>query len=194
MADISRTEAAALINQQNAGEIWQAGPQFSAALRTFRRVNMGTKEVRYPVIEALPTASFVSGEDATDSNATKPTTQMSWTDRDLVAEEIAGIVVIPENVIADADSAFDIWAEVRPRIAEAVGITLDRAVFFGTNAPASWPDGLVPQAIAAGNEVAEGASTVDIAEDINMLIGEVEDDVFIDLPGVQPFGDRLGCP
>lgn len=176
MADISRTEAEALINRQDATEIWQAAPQFSAALRTFRRVNMGKKQVRYPVIAALPTAGFVSGEDATDANAVKPTTQMSWTNRVLEAEEIAGIVVIPENVIADAESEFDLWAEIRPRIAEAVGVTLDAAVFFGTNAPSSWPDGLVPQALAAGNDVAEGASTVDIAEDINMTFGEVEDD------------------
>jgi len=176
MADISRTEALALINQQDASEIWQAAPQFSAALRTFRRVNMGTKQVRYPVIDALPTASFVSGEDATDSASVKPTTAMAWDDRVLEAEEIGGIVVIPENVLDDASSDFDLWGEIRPRIAEAVGVTLDRAVFFGTNSPASWPDGLVPGAIAAGNDYAEGTSGVDLAEDINQAIGLVEDD------------------
>ena len=174
MADITRTEALALINQQDANEIWQAAPQFSAALRTFRRVTMGTKQVRYPVIDALPTASFVAGEDATDDTSVKPTTAMAWDDRVLEAEEIGGIVVIPENVLDDAE--FDIWGEIRPRIAEAVGVTLDAAVFFGTGSPASWPDGLVPAAITAGNEVAEGASGVDLAEDINMTLGEVEDD------------------
>ena len=163
MADISRADALTLINQQNATEIWQQVPEFSAALRTFRRVNMGTKQTRYPVIAALPDAGFITGEDADDSNANKPTTKMSWTDRVLEAEEIAGIVVIPENVLDD--TAFNVWAEVRPRIAEAVGATLDAAVFFGTNAPASWPDGIVPDAIAAGNTVSAGA--VDLAEDLN---------------------------
>jgi HK97 family phage major capsid protein len=136
---------------------------------------MGTKQVRYPVIGALPTASFVAGEDADDATSVKPTTNMNWTDRTLEAEEIGGIVVIPENVIDDASSDFDLWAEIRPRIAEAVGATLDAAVFFGTNAPATWPDGLVPQAIAAGNIVGEGDG-VDLAEDINLTIGEVLDD------------------
>lgn len=174
MADISRADALTLINQQNANEVWQAVPEFSAALRTFRKVNMGTKQTRYPVIAALPNAGFISGEDADDSNATKPTTSMSWTDRVLEAEEIAGIVVIPENVLDD--SAFNVWDEVRPRIAEAVGAALDAACFFGVNAPASWPDGIVPAAITAGNDYQVGTSTIDLAEDINQTMGLVEAD------------------
>lgn len=177
MADISRADALALIREQNASEIWQAAPEFSAALRTFRRVNMGTKQVNYPLIAALPNAAFVSGEDAdAGSTSRKPTTSAAWDTRALVAEEIAGIVVIPENVFEDAANDFDIWAEVRPRIAEAVGATLDGAVFFGVSAPASWPDGIVPAAVAAGNVFVEGASGVDIAEDINQTLALVEAD------------------
>ena len=179
MADISRANALALINQQNASEIWQAVPEYSAALRTFRHVNLGTKIERYPVIAALPEAGFVSGEDFSDSAAVKPTTNMVWTDRFLTAEEIAGIVVIPENVLDD--SAFNVWDEIRPRIAEAIGKTLDAACFFGTNHPASWPIGIVPAAIAAGNEyhstVTAGTPPVvsDLAEDINGLLVTMED-------------------
>lgn len=176
MADISRADALSLIREQDGSEIWQAAVQTSAALRSFRRVNMGTKITRYPVIGTLPTASFVTGEDADDADSLKPTTSQVWADRTLTAEEIGGIVVIPENVVDDAASDFDLWAEIRPRIAEAVGATLDAAVFFGVNAPASWPVGLVPAAIAAGNTVAEGSSAVDLAEDINQTLGEVEDD------------------
>ena len=174
MADISRADALTLINQQNAAEIWQQVPEFSAALRTFRKVNMGTKQTRYPVIAALPNAGFITGEDIDDAYSTKPTTVMSWTDRFLEAEEIAGIVLIPENVLDDA--AFNVWDEVRPRIAEAVGAALDAACFFGTNAPASWPDGIVPAAIAASNSYVLGASSVDLAEDLNQIMGLVEAD------------------
>lgn len=180
MADISRTDALSLINQQNANEIWQAVPEFSAALRTFRHVNMGTKITRFPVIAALPEAAFVAGEDFDDATAGKPTTNMVWSDRFLTAEEIAGIVVIPENVLDD--SAFNVWDEIRPRIAEAIGATLDAACFFGTSHPASWPIGIVPAAIAAGNEytstVTAGTPPVasDLAEDTNQVIGLVEAD------------------
>jgi HK97 family phage major capsid protein len=177
---VTRTEALALINRQDAKEIWQAAPEFSAALRSFRIVNMGKKQTRYPVLGALPTAAFVTGEDPGDPDARKPVTGADWTDRFLEAEEIAGIVVIPENVIDDAEPDFNLWGEIRPRIAEAVGATLDGAVFFGTNAPASWVTngaiGLVPAAVAAGNVYVEGGSTVDIAEDINQTIALVEDD------------------
>ena len=182
---ISREDALSLIRQQPANEIWQAAAQTSAALRSFRRVNMGTRIINYPVLGAIPTASFVSGEDANDVTAQKPTTSMKWGNRNLTAEELGGIVVIPENVIDDASSDFDLWAEVRPRIAEAIGGAIDAAVFFGTNAPASWPDGLVPAAIAAGNTVTEGDSIPegagaanDLAADINATLGMVEEDGF----------------
>lgn len=175
---VTRTEALSLINRQDATEIWQAAPEFSAALRTFRTVNMGKKQTRYPVIATLPNAEFVTGENPPDSQ--KPSVNVTWGDRYLEAEEIAGIVVIPENVIDDAEPEFDLWAEIRPRIIEAVGYAIDAAVFFGVNAPASWITngaiGLVPAAIAAGNTYVEGTSGVDLAEDINQTIGLVEDD------------------
>jgi HK97 family phage major capsid protein len=173
---VTRADALALIREQDAREIWQAAPEFSAALRTFRTVNLGKKKANYPVLATLPTASFVTGEDPGDADALKPVTNTTWQNRVLEAEEIAGIVVIPENVLDDAEPDFDLWAEIRPRIVEAVGKTLDAAVFFGTNAPTSWPDGIVPAAIAAGNTYAEGTSGVDLAEDINQVIALVEAD------------------
>jgi HK97 family phage major capsid protein len=173
---VNRDDALSLIARQDASEIWQAAPEFSAALRTFRKVNLGKKQVRYPVLAVLPTAGFVLGEDPGDETARKPVTSGAWEDRFIEAEEIAGIVVIPENVIDDAEPEFDLWGQIRPRIVEAVGVALDAAVFFGTNAPPSWPDGLIPQAIAAGNTYAEGTSGVDLAEDINQAIALVEAD------------------
>lgn len=173
---VTRADALSLIREQNAREIWQAVPEFSAALRTFRTVDLGTKKANYPVLGTLPTAAFVTGEDPDDPDAKKPVTSTDWDNRQLEAEEIAGIVVIPENVLDDAAPDFNLWNEIRPRIVEAIGYTLDRAVFFGTGAPTSWPDGLVPAAIAAGNVYAEGTSGVDIAEDVNQTLALVEAD------------------
>lgn len=176
MADISRADALALINEQNSSEIFQEAAQSSAALRAFRTMPMTSKQKRMPIIDALPTAGFVTGD-----TGRKPTTEMVWANKQMEAEEIACIVPIPENVFDDSE--FDIWAEVRPRIAEAFGKALDAAVFFGTGKPASWPEALVPGAIAAGNSVSRAAIEVagpgnDLAESFNQLMGVVEADGF----------------
>ena len=174
MADISRAEALALINQQNSTEIFQQAAEGSAALRTFRRVNLGTKQARLPVLSALPSAGFVESEDPTSGDSTKPTSHVVWENKVLEAEEIAVIVPIHENVFDD--SAFDIWGEVRPRIAEALGAVLDGAVLFSVGKPASWPEGLEPGARDAGNLHDNTTANQDLAEYVNQTLALVEAD------------------
>jgi HK97 family phage major capsid protein len=175
VADITRTEAAALLSEQNIHEIVQEAARSSAALASFRRVTMTKGTARMPVLSALPTAGWVS-ESASSDAGKKPTSDVAWENKELIAEEIAVIVPIHENVLDDAD--FDIWAEVKPLVAQEFGRVLDLAVFFGTNKPSTWTDdGLVPGAIAADNEYVAGTS-VDLAEDINQTFALVEDDGF----------------
>lgn len=175
MADISRTDALALLARQDLSEIIKPETSGSAALASFRTIRMSAGTVKMPVLAALPTAGWV-GESATAPSGVKPTSKVSWTDKNLIAEEIAVIVPVHENVIADA--RFDIWGEVRPLVAAEFGRILDAAVFFGEGKPTSWTDpALVPGAIAAGNVVAAGTG-VDLAEDFNQAFGEVEDDEF----------------
>jgi HK97 family phage major capsid protein len=174
MADIDRSAAEALLARQDSFEIIKDAEQYSAALSTFRTVNMGGQIARLPVLSALPTAGFVS-ESATDAAGVKPTSEVAWQGLDLVAEEIAVIVPIHENVLED--SQVSIWGEVRPLIAEEFGRILDGAVFFGTNTPGTWATALVPGATAAGNLVNEGDGA-DLADDVNLTWAEVEGDGF----------------
>jgi HK97 family phage major capsid protein len=176
MAEISRADAAALIATQNINEIVKEAEAQSAALSTFRTVRMSSKQARMPVLSALPSAGFVT--ELTDSTGIKPTSEVVWANKDLIAEEIAVIIPIHEDVLDD--SQFDIWAEVRPLVAQEFGRVLDGAVFFGTNKPATWTDAaLVPGAITAGNEYVAGSGTIgDLAEDVNGTFGLVEDDGF----------------
>lgn len=171
MADINRTDAAGLIGRQDINEVIQQATESSAALSTFRTINMGTSTARMPVIDALPSAGFVT--EAADATGIKPTAEQVWTSKTLTAEEIAVIVPIHENVFDDSE--INVWNEVRPRIAEALGAVLDGAVFFGTNKPASWPLSLEDGARAAGNVYSQ-ATAGDLVEDVNQTWALVEAD------------------
>ncbi len=179
MADITRADALALLATQDINEIIQDATVESAALRSFRTIRMSAGVARMPVLSALPTAGFV-GESATAPSGVKPTSKVEWERKELIAEEIAVIVPVHENVIDDSN--FDIWGEVRPLVSQEFGRVLDGAVFWGTNKPATWTDpALVPGAIAAGNSYAAGSGTApndDLAGDVNGTFALVEDDGF----------------
>ena len=183
MAEITRADALALISEQDMGELWQDAAKQSLALQTFRKVRMTKQQAKVRVLDALPAApgggAWIDGD-----TGRKPTLDMGWANKFLQAEEIAGIVPIPENVLDDAD--MDIWGEVRPRIAEYVGYHLDLAVFLGINAPSSFGDSLYEGSVAAGNVLdlsdylglGTQAQGYDLGGAFSELIGLVEDDGF----------------
>jgi HK97 family phage major capsid protein len=140
----------------------------------FRTARMSVKQERMPVLDALPSAYWVNGD-----TGFRQTTKMAWANKYLVAEVLSVIVPIPKTVLAD--SQFDMWGEVQPALVEALSMALDATVFFGHNAPASFPTNVQAAAIAAGNTVNRGAAATSkggIAEDLNQLMGKVEEDGF----------------
>lgn len=167
-----RTEADSLIPVERAREIIKSLPQESAAASLFRIRRMSTKTRTEPVLSSKPTAYWVNGD-----TGLKQTSEQVWGNKQMVAEELAVIIPIPEAVLDDAE--YDIIGEIQPELVEAFGILIDQAVLFGTNKPASWTDpSIVPGAVAAGNTVAAGTSTVDFVDDINNVMALVEDDGF----------------
>ena len=148
---ISRTDATALIPEEASRAILKNVAEQSAVMRLAKRLpNMSRAQYRMPVASALATAYFVSGE-----TGLKQTTEYSWENKYIYAEEIAAIVPISEAVLDDAD--FDIWGEVRESVEEAFGIAIDAAVLYGTNIPATWTTALGYAGIIA---VATAASQV----------------------------------
>ena len=172
---IDRTGAQSLIPEEVTREIIQAVPQASAVMRRARRLpNMSRKQLRMPVLSGLITASFVNGD-----TGLKQTSEVSWEDVFVTAEELAVIVPIPESVLNDVD--YDIWGEVQPRIIEAFGIAFDQAVLYGTNAPSSWPDDIVTAATAASQAITLGTGT-DLYDDLlgeSGVVAKVEEDGFM---------------
>ena len=170
----SRTDVAPLIPEEVSNEMLGKATEDSAVLGMFRRIPVGRGQVRFPILSALPIAYWVSGD-----TGLKQTTEMGWANKYMTVEEIATIMPVPDNVIADVEA--DIWDEAMPLLIEAFGRVLDSAVFFGANAPASFPTNIVAAADAAGNVVTEGTNTT--AEggffgDLDDLHGVVEDDGF----------------
>lgn len=169
---ITRSEAQALIPEVVSNEILTNLESESAALSMFRSIPMSTNQTRMPVLAALPVAYFVNGD-----TGLKQTTEVNWSNKYLNVEEIACIVPIPEAVLDDVN--FDAWGSIRPLIENAVGRTLDAAVFFGTNKPASWPNAIVTDAVTAGNTVTRGtnaAAAGGIYGDLSDAFGTVEAD------------------
>lgn len=174
MADISRAEVATLIQEGYSNVLLDEAAKASTALTAFPTVSMGTKTTHMPVLATLPEAGWVT-ESATAAEGVKPTSQVTWADLTLVAEELAVIVPVHENTIDDAtESVLD---EIAKWGGQAIGKALDLAVFFGTNKPSSWASpALVPaavtasQTVAAVDGVANGSDLVGAANQVAKMI------------------------
>jgi HK97 family phage major capsid protein len=150
-----------LIPVEVSDQIIQEMPTQSFLLRYAGQVRMSNKTQRQPVLDVLPTAYWVNGD-----SGMKQTSSVDWRNVNLVAEELAVIVPIPENYLDDAQ--IPIWDEVRPRIVEAMGAKVDMAGLFGVDKPASWPYSIHHSAVAAGNTVV-GGSGADFGVDVSRL-------------------------
>lgn len=178
---IARSEAAALIPDVAAREILKGVAATNPLLQLARRLpDMPTSRTRMPVISALANAYFVSGD-----TGLKQTSEVNWTNKYIDAEELAVIVPISQAVLDD--SAYDIWAEVRPELVAAINFAINKAVLFGTNIPASWTTnlggaGMVAAITAAGNMVDDSVHTGDLYDEImgtTGVIAAVEQDGFM---------------
>lgn len=174
---VSRTDAAALVPEEVSQAMLTSLSAQSAVLELGTRIPVARNQTRFPVLSALPTAYFVSGD-----TGLKQTTEAAWANKYMYVEEIATIVPIPESVLDDA--GFDVWGSIQPLMEAAIARTLDAAIVFGTSAPTTWvtEGNLVADAIAAGNVIARGTNTAadgGIHGDLSDLVGTLEADGFV---------------
>lgn len=182
---ISRSDAEALIQEHLYGELVESPIEESTVMRLARRLpDMPTGKAKMPVLDLLPLAYFVNGD-----NGQKQTSKAAWDGVFLNAEEIAVIVPIPEAVLEDAN--VDIMADVTKRVRAAIGAEFDGAVMFGKDRPANWPLGVVPIARNAGNNVAPSSPlTYDDLLGASGVIAKVEAGGFAIDGGVASMGMR----
>lgn len=169
MAKIDRQDIDALVETQVAEEIFQGVVRESKALSMFKRLpNMTSDKTKLRILDSLPIAYFV---DETTNNGRKNITKLAWDKKFINAAEIAVIVPIKENDLADAN--VDLWAQIRPRLVEAFGRKIDDAIFNGNGKPTDWRAGLIPSIITAGANVTETSNG--LYSDINDTMVKVEE-------------------
>jgi len=168
---VGRVDVAGVIPEEASLEIIAEAPRSSIVMTYGRRVAMSTRDSTVPVLSAFPVAYWVNPADT----GLKQTSEFALLPKQLTAEELAVIVVIPISV--EEDAGVDLWAVARPLLAEALGNTLDQTVLNGTNAPASMTDAnIIAAAVAAGNVVTYDAANP--ATSASALLGELEEDEF----------------
>jgi HK97 family phage major capsid protein len=172
---VDRGDASPLIPEEASREILGSAAEQSSVLSLARRLpDMARNQRRLPVWSSLPHAYFVDGD-----TGLKQTTDARWRNVYVNAEELAVIVVIPDNVLDDVD--YDLWSEMRPGIVEAFGLAVDQAILYGINAPALWPEGVVEVAEQAGH-VLELGTNGDLYDDIlgeGGILSFVEEDGYM---------------
>lgn len=177
---INRGDAEALMPEEVSNEFLSGLDSQSSVLSKFRRVPVGREQVRFPVLSALPVAYWVTGD-----TGLKQTTKAAWKNKFLNIEEIAVIQPVPENVIDDADQP--IWEQVRPLLEQAAGRLLDETVYFGIDAPGTFPEDIVKAANKVGNKATIGtveAKKGGVLGDQDVILSELEQQGFDPRVGV----------
>lgn len=147
----------ALIPDSVANELLDVVEHRSAALALGTTVRMPSGAMTLPVVSTLPQAGFVNPR----YGGRKPATKVEWSSEQIVPEEIACTLAIPEAFIDDV--GFPVWDQVRPLVASAIAMVLDDAVLWGTGAPATFPTGGVSAAAGTPVTGADALEAIDAA-------------------------------
>ena len=165
---ITKKNAEALFSVDEVSDIIQGVIKESAVLKMFTQLpNMTSGAMRMRVLDGLPMAYWVGSTN----NGRKNLTEMAWANKYIVPGELAVIVPIKEDVLDDA--SIDIWAQVRPRLVEAIGKKIDQAILVGVDKPAGFRADLLTSILNAGAYVAQGSGTLYSA--INDAMVKVEE-------------------
>lgn len=173
-----RTAAAPLIPEEVYGQILQDLPSYSTAMQLMKRLpNMTTGQLRLPVSTSLVSAYW---RNPTDTGLGQ-TTSKAWQNVYVYAEELVAIAPIPRNVLEDAEPGLNLWDSIKVDAMTAMGSVFDQSVFYGTNAPASFPDDIMTVCTAAGHVVslADYTDAYDALLSENGLLSLIEQDGFM---------------
>jgi hypothetical protein len=144
---LGRADTTADVPQAVADVLIRAMSSQSTVLELGQRVPVSTKDSRVPIVTEAPTATWLS-----DDNSLKQVTSAAFPGQELLAEELAAIITIPDAVIED--SSTPIFDTLTPLLSRAAARAIDDAIIFGRNKPSAWGLSMVDDALVAGNVTA----------------------------------------
>ena len=158
----------------------------SKALELGRRLpDMRGKTYKLNVLSQLPVAGWVKNSltpsGAADEIKNKPISALAWEGVDLVAEEIACIVPVSLNTLADVeDYGVELVPELTEQIVGAFQQVIDATIFFGVDSPWANFGGLVAGATTAGATVTwDGQNGLSFYNAINDAMEYVENSGYV---------------
>lgn len=170
MAMITDADIQALITPEVRNEVIEDIVKESAVLKHFTRLqNMTTSQREIKIVDTLPVAYWVEG-----NTGFKQTTDLSWENKRIIAQELA--VIVPVSINSIRDSAIDIWSTVRRLVVENMHKKIDEAIIMGKDKPPMFRASLVDTIINAGAAI---NTTADFVTDTDSAMAKVEASGFI---------------
>ena len=160
-----------LVPRAMASELIELATTQSVVLTLGNTQRMASGLASIPVVSFRPVAGFVNPV----YGGRKPATKIEWSAKQLVAEEIACALMVPNAFVDDA--GFPVWENVRSMVASAIAETLDKAVLFGTGAPASYPTGGLSTLAGAAQTGADITAAIDKAAGAVEASGGIPDGI-----------------
>jgi HK97 family phage major capsid protein len=151
----------------------------SACMSLMRKLpNMSTKVESMPLMNLFPQAYWVNSEAGDGTNGGHPeadglleTTEQGWTYATITAAKMGVIVPIPKDTIDDAVSnGYDLWGEIKPRLAESIARKFDQAIIHGTGSPTGFPTDIVTAAGTKSTTLAHNSSA-DLKDYYDEILG-----------------------
>jgi HK97 family phage major capsid protein len=166
---------AGLINTKYVPGVIQEAITKSVCMSLMKREpNMSTNIESRPVMSLFPEAYWVDSEagDGSSPEVTGgllQTAKQGWTNATITAAKMGVVVPIPKDMIEDLEEGYDLWAEIKPRLAESIARKFDQAVLWDdTNAPTAFPDSILTDCGSASTTLVHNSSEalVDLYDEI----------------------------
>lgn len=159
-----KDELQGFVPTESANEIMKDVARGSSILRLSKVEQMQSDTKKFPIMTDGPGAYWVGESERIQ------TSTATWIFPEMTAKKLA--VIIPVTKEKLNDTTMNVFAEMRPAIAEAFYKSIDAAAIFGTNSPFS--KSILSVANGLNAEIVKG-SGADLVEDVSNTMALIED-------------------